>query len=201
MKIAQKKHGTNIEYDFKDDSLHYKIKDGSGSNSYIIHYEDITNNITEFEERNKWYKDVGSIWVVVGLLGITLGAQMFFWLVLGIICYGLYYYYFISYSKIDAIYYNLLIIKDKEHNKVMKEIFNHRNAYLKAKYGKINEKNDKQNELDKFKWLKNLGAISEKELADFEKTIENGNSQQEQFSGFRDKEKTVKANSTNAITK
>lgn len=172
MKIEQKKHGTKIEFDFNDEFLYYKIKDGNGSNSFNIRYEDITNNITEFEERNQWYRNVGLFWLILGLVDMILnGTKLSLWLVLGIIFNGLYYYYQISYSKIDATSHNLLIIKNDKHDEIIKEIFSQRNNYLKREYGKINEKNDKQNELNKFRWLKNIGVITDYEFVDFEKAL------------------------------
>lgn len=172
MKIEQKKNGTKVEFDFNDDFLYYKIKDSNGSNSFNIRYEDITNSITEFEERNSWYKNVGLFWAILGVIDMALNrTKLSLWLVLGIIFYGLYYYYQTSYSKIDATSRNLLIIKNDKHDEIIKEIFSQRNTYLKREYGKINEKNDKQNELNKFRWLKNIGVIADYEFIDFEKAL------------------------------
>lgn len=171
MKIEQKKHGTKIEFDFNDDFLGYKIKDTSGSNSINIRYEDITNNISEFEEKNQWYRNVGLVWFMLGLIGLVIYKERSIWLYLGVIFFGLYYFFQISYSRIDAISHNLLIIKNDKHDEIMKEIFNYRNNYLKSEYGKIDEKNDKKNELNKFKWLKNLGVIAPYEFDNAEKVL------------------------------
>lgn len=173
MKIEQKKNGTKVEFDFQDDFLYYKIKDGNGSNSFNIRYEDITNSITEFEERNSWYKNVGLFWAILGVIDMALNrTKLSLWLVLGIIFYGLYYYYQTSYSKIDATSHNLLIIKNDKHDEIIKEVFNHRNDYLKANYGKINKENDKNNELNKFKWLRNLGVLADYQFEDLIKDLE-----------------------------
>jgi hypothetical protein len=172
MKIEQKKYGTTVEYDFKDDFLYYKIKDAGGSNSFNIRYEEITNDVTELEEKNQWYRNAGIFWIILGLIGLVLGGTISIWLILGVIFYGIYYFYQTSYSKIDATSHNLLVIKDKKHDEVMKEIFSQRNSYLKINYGKINEENDKKIELNKFRWLKNIGAIADYEFEDFRKVLE-----------------------------
>lgn len=172
MKIEQKKHGTKIEYDFNDDFLYYKVNDEGGSGSANVQYEDITNNVTEYDERNQWYRNVGFAWLILGSIGTILNRNISIWLVLGVVFYGLYYYYRTSYSRINATSHNLLIIKDDKHDEVMKQIFDHRNEYLKAKYGKIDEKNNKQAELNKFTYLKNLGVIADYEFEDVKKALE-----------------------------
>lgn len=172
MKIEQKKNGTKIEYELEKEFLHYKMNDENGSHSVTVPYEDISNDISEFGEKNQWYKNVGLIWLFIGLVDLMMSGTLSMWLVLGILFYGFYLFYQTSYSKINATNYNLLIIKNKNHDELMGEIFKHRNDYLRTKYGMIDTKNDKKNELNKYKFLKNLGVISEKEYDEFEKTIE-----------------------------
>ena len=55
-------------------------------------------------------------------------------------------------------------MRDKDHDRLIREIVARRNTYLKAKYGKVNTENDREREIAKFAWLRRLGAISQEEF-------------------------------------
>lgn len=175
MQLKQKKFGTQIEFNFKDDRLDYKLKSSSGLTSFNVLYENISNDITESETKNEWYRNVGFAWVLIGLIDTFIltsdGVHLSFWLVLGLIFYGIYVISAISYSCIDASNCNLLIIKNKKHDEVITKLFQKRNDYLKSKYAKIDVHNRPENELNKFKWLKEIGAITEQDFNYFEGVI------------------------------
>ena len=175
MEFRQQKFDRVIEIDLKDDFLYYKVKNMSGSSSHNIQYEDISNNVSEFEVRNTWYGYVGFAWSLIGLIQMFIfnsgEIRISFWLLMGILFFVIYIFYKISYINIDTYQNNLLIIKNGNYDEIIKNIFDKRNDYLRSHYAKIETNGDKTEELKKFKWLKTIGAITEDDFNQFEKAL------------------------------
>ena len=178
--ISQKRLSTEVVYEFKEKYLKYKVKDSGGMATHNIGYEDISNEITDFEEKNAWFRQVGIYFMLLGgfffLYNLTIAhkASLPIWVVVGIGFYITYYITSIKYEVIDVMgEVNLLVIKNhKKHDELMRKIFKTRNEYLRNKYYKIDPKENPIMETDKFKWLKNLGVITQREFEKFKKEIE-----------------------------
>ena len=79
--IIQKKKGTETSFDFKESFLHYKIKDTTGTRTLKIHYTNIEiQYIDEFVEQNEWLRNVGILWVCLGLFFIITSGKPDIWL-------------------------------------------------------------------------------------------------------------------------
>ena len=171
MKIQQKKNKNKIVLDFKDGGINYTLIDESINKTEFIPYENIENNSYELFESNKYYKSNAIYLGIVGVLFLSMnifyGMKLWAWLfIMGSpIFYMLY-----KKSKTDYKVINvdeqmdIYLIKDKKLEEINSLIYKNRNKYLKENYYEINYDNDKDSEIGKFKWLKNIEVISEREF-------------------------------------
>lgn len=60
---------------------------------------------------------------------------------------------------------------DNSHDMILENIFYQRNKYLRDTFTLIDEKKPISDELNKFLWLKRLGAISEKEYETYKSKL------------------------------
>lgn len=93
MEFSQKKHSNRVRYVFGDEELDYTVEDGSGSRSFSVAYSEIDRERQTLEERNEWLRNVGLLWIALGV-GLTLlsltgdrGLQISLWLWVGLACY------------------------------------------------------------------------------------------------------------------
>jgi len=171
MKLTQKRFSNRTEFDLRENDFSYTIRDSSGSRSFTFDYADFNPNSEHLEENNAWWRNAGLIWVVIGVL--QLGAQYVqegafrgsIWLVLGIGCLVAYRVARTSYTIHSSDYGNVLIIQDKQHQKIFDELTSRRRTRLASALGEINPNQPPESEIAKFEWLVEQGAISEQEAA------------------------------------
>jgi hypothetical protein len=139
----------------------------------------VLNDQYEVFESNKSFKNnaiytlvVGTIFLLINILyGTRLWAGLF--LLASPIFYFLYYRSKAAFTVIKTSEgTNLLILKDKNHDEIVGQIYSSRNEYLKDNYLEINYDNEANSELNKFSWLKEQGIISEKEFVVIREEIE-----------------------------
>ena len=165
--FVQKRFGTEIEVDFRTEHICYRFRNRSGAFQHNVPYEGISNDRLEREDRSEYFRNVGIFLLLMSLIDWLAGARgimLWGWLILG--AGGIAYYYLstIKFTVIPADGVALLVIRDKDHDRLIREIVARRNTYLKAKYGKVNTENDREREIAKFAWLRRLGAISQEEF-------------------------------------
>jgi hypothetical protein len=168
MKIEQKKLDTQISFDFQPDGIKYSMKDKNHSESFMVPYEEISKDTSDYEERNQWFRNVA---IYLGILGaiaagynITHGMyKLPIWLLIAGIFFIMYRVMRVQYTVINCNDCRLFVIKDKFHDQIMKTLQAWRINHLQSKYGKLDPSNDPNNELRKFAWLKAEGAITDEE--------------------------------------
>lgn len=169
MEIVQKRFSNKATFSFGDSDLRYTIRDSSSSQSFSIPYGSIRDDVGEFEERNVWYRNVGIFWVGLGLLQVgTYFAEHgqlrgSIWLTLGLVCFVVYWTAKTSFSVIDTEKGRLFIIKNAQHEQIMKELETRRAEQWRQWYGHVDLANDPEKEIGKFQWLKERKIISETE--------------------------------------
>jgi len=122
-------------------------------------------------ESNKYYKSnaiyLGVVGIVFLLINIFYGVRLWAWLFL--IASPIFFIMYRS-SKTDYKVINvddkmdIFLIKDKKLEEINNLIYKNRNKYLKDNYCGINYDNDKDSEIGKFKWLKDIEVITEREF-------------------------------------
>jgi hypothetical protein len=168
MKIEQKKLDTHIAFDFQPDGLKYSLKDKNHSESFKVRFEEISNDTSDFEERNQWYRNVA---IYLGILGaiaagynITHGLyKLPIWLLIAAIFLIMYRVMRVQYTIIDCSDCRLYVIKDKHHDQILKALDKWKMDSLLEKYGKFDPTNDPDTELRKLGWLKSEGVITDEE--------------------------------------
>jgi len=171
MELIQKKSSNQTTFEFGVEKLKYTIKDASGKRTFSIEYGSISDeDFDELEEKNAWFRNVGIIWVLLGLFqivsrfmetGMPSGSM---WLTLGIIFLFVYFFKTTNYAVLDTEKGQIFVIKDAQQSKILDEISSRRNSQWKRWYGTINYENESHIELNKFQWLLDKNVISEEEF-------------------------------------
>ena len=169
MDYRQKKNATTTEFTFEADKLRYSVEDSSGRNGFSVPYEEFPNEAGELVEKNPWYRNVAVLWMLLGAVAMAFNyvesgeVGGVFWLVLGLITYGIYRYKKTEYSVFNTAYGRVFVIKDKDHDAIVDEIRSRKRSILRERFGTIDFNNPPEVELRKFQLLKEEGAISEEE--------------------------------------
>lgn len=82
---------------------------------------------------------------------------------IGAACIAWAYFSKIKYSVFQTERGNILVIQDKNHDRIVSKLKSRRKSQLLSWYGDINPENDLQQEIAKFKWLKEQKIISEQD--------------------------------------
>ena len=171
MEIKQSKNGHKLKFTFTDNRLNYAYKYSGGSGEYDIPYADFPRKSIIQIEQNDWCKNVGWLWI---LLGIALNFYRVYTInmldkngiiiiVLGISCLLWTLFRKVKFTIFETPQANILIIKNSKHNKIVDEIQSRRKKQLLKLYGHIDYDNNIENEIKKFQWLKDEKVLSEKE--------------------------------------
>ncbi len=170
MKYTQNKLKTETEFDLTPHKLNYKVKDRSRSVSFSVSYADIPQTLDYFVEENLWLRNVGYIWLVLGVLQtIWTYAQdkafmLSIWFFIGAICVAVHHFRKIHYTLLPTDRGNILIIKDKDHDTILSSLLEARKRQLYDWYGAINFDNDVDREIEKFRWLESENVIDRAEM-------------------------------------
>lgn len=179
MKFHQRRFFNQTSFDFGEDKLKYMVKRNSAKKVTSFRYADINmKDLFELEERNDWYRNAGVFWIILGSLQMFYRFQseqtfkLSFWVLVGFIFVGIYSVIKTSYTIFEASNdSNILVIQNKAHDTIIKELRERRKKQLLAMYGEINFYNNEEDEIRKFEWLLEHEAISEKEFADIKNKI------------------------------
>ncbi|MAD89372.1 MAG: hypothetical protein CMK64_06670 [Pseudoalteromonas sp.] len=170
MEIKQKKFSNHHTYTFESDHVNFAYKDKSGSGDFDFNYADFPEKSSITIEQNEWLRNVGILWCLLGVYRI--GSAIYsgsplsgtgFWLVLGIICLIWFALTKVKYSVFKTERGNVFVIQDKNHENIISELNKRKKEQLLAWYGAVNLENDKENEIEKFRWLEKQNVITKDE--------------------------------------
>lgn len=170
MEFVQKKRSTKHTFTFHDEYFNFAYKEKSGEGDIDFNYADFPNKSSIQIEQNDWLRNVGLLWIAIGILqlGFALYSQAplsgkGFWLLIGILCVSWATFSKIKYSVFRTDKGNLFIIHDKTHDTIIDEIRSRKKAQLLRWYGDINPQNELDAEIQKFKWLAEQNVITKEE--------------------------------------
>ncbi len=170
MQFKQKKWSNKHSFTFNDEYLDFSYEDKSGSDGMQINYANIPTKTSISIEMNEWLRNVGILWMLLGAyqIGTAIYSEASlsgkaFWLTIGILCVSWAYFSRVKYTIFKTEQGNIFIIQDKLHDDISNEIKNRREKQLLEYYGDINMENELSNEIEKFKWLREQGVLSEEE--------------------------------------
>lgn len=170
MEIKQKRFSNHHTFTFETEFANFAYKDKSGSGDFDFNYADLPEKSATSIEQNEWLRNVGVLWCLLGFYRIGTaaynGASLSgtgFWLFLGIICLIWFALTKVKYSVFKTDRGNVFVIQDKNHEKIVSELNNRKKEQLLAWYGQVNLENDKETEIEKFRWLEKQNVISKVE--------------------------------------
>jgi hypothetical protein len=170
VEINQKKHSNKIRYAFGEDELDYSIEDGSGSRSFSVAYSEIGRDRQTLVERNQWLRNVGLLWIALGVVftGLSLSGdgalRVSVWLWIGLACYAVYRFRATRYTIVPTDRGNLLVIDGSDGERILGELAARRVAYLRREYDFLPESDSPEQHRNRFNWLHREGALSDDEL-------------------------------------
>jgi len=167
MEFTQKKLSNKSTFTFQDDYFNFACEDKSGATDYDIHYGDVPQKSSLLIEQNEWLRNVGLLWIAIGLFefgyalyaGNSLSGKGF-WFFIGICCTTWALFTKVKYTVFKCQEGSVYVIRNKQHDEIIAEITRRRKAQLLQWYGEVNPDNDLENEIKKFKWLVEQGAMS-----------------------------------------
>ena len=174
--FIQQKYSKKFIFQFTDDSILYTAKTNTAESTDEIEYSTISANIWEYIEKNEWFRNVGFIWLGIGVwfevLPLTRGeGGLPFWSVLGVICLGIYFFHQIKFTVVEGSD-KILVVQDEQHDKILEVIFSKRNEYVLDKYGEIDFDNHPDDEMSRFKAMKKEKVITDEEFTEIKGKIE-----------------------------
>lgn len=172
---------TETWFDFGDKELTYRVRDNSGDVEFDIEYSSIPAKRRSFFERNNWLRNVGLIWVVLGLLQIGLAitgerslSGSGFWFAIGLGCLAFYRLTWSEYTIFDTDEGSIWILKNKLHNEIESKIDEERKRHLLAWYHGIDFSHDPEREIQTIESLRKRDALesseAEKRIAELRAT-------------------------------
>ena len=184
MIFNQKKNGWNLNFEFKENELVYSLVTSTEKSKTKISYLEITGDSWEHIRRNEWYRNVGLLWLVIG---IYMNVVMYLdikslapsiWLILGVVMLVIYKVREINFLVLGAGSNNILIIKDSSCEEIYNLLLEKRKDSVLKTYGSINFDNPLDVEVGQFKILLDQEFIDKKkyeevvkELNDYHKNI------------------------------
>ncbi|KJV06307.1 hypothetical protein [Methylocucumis oryzae] len=170
MEFVQKKKSNKHTFTLHDDYFNFAYKDNNGSGDVDLNYADLPQKSSVQIEQNEWFRNVGVLWVA---LGIVQYSQAIFlnmplagkgvWITVGSACLIWFYLSKVKYTVFRTERANVLVIQDKNHDKIIDELNKRRKSQLLAWYGDVNPQNNLENEIQKFKWLAEQNILSKEE--------------------------------------
>lgn len=173
----QSKAKNQFEFKFQSEELLYSLKSSNTSSVSEIPYTSITREKWEFHEKNEWFRNVGVIWIGLGVIfeipNLIQGEYFFpLWSVLGTIMLGIYFYNQTEFTVIQTERDRILVIKDKQHDEIVQLIFEKRKEALKKIHGEINYAIEPETEKKKFDLLVKEEIVSPEERDEAYKAID-----------------------------
>jgi hypothetical protein len=170
MEIRQSRFSNKTAFVFGGEALKYTLKDMNGRQSFSVPYTYIPRDTNELEERNPWFRNVGLFWMLIGVVQViyrlfetgTLVPSL--WLILGLVCFGIYRIASTRYLVLNTEKGSIFVIHDRKHEEILHELATRRKNQLKTLYGAIDYHNDPSAEMNKFRWLFKEGVITRQEL-------------------------------------
>tara|TARA_R110002033_G_scaffold169502_1_gene210310 strand:+ start:541 stop:1116 length:576 start_codon:yes stop_codon:yes gene_type:complete len=165
------------EFRISETKLYYNISKFGNSDEIDIPFENLNGEKVSFKKSNNVLLLVSVIIYLIAIaisIGKMKGADVeqyadLFWGIIGTIVLVVYFFTKENFWKIklvenNYIYFHKKIPSENQTNEFLTELIEVRNSFLNENYGIIDENLDYQTQLNNFKWLKSINAISKKEF-------------------------------------
>ncbi|WP_163936342.1 hypothetical protein [Paraferrimonas sp. SM1919] len=170
MEFIQKKGSFKHTFQLKDNYFNFAYADKSGSGDIDHNYADFPQKHSVQIEQNDWLRNVGYLWIVIGIIqfglayseGLSLVGKGF-WFYIGLGCVAWSAFTKVKFSVFSNERGNIFIIQDSQHDNIINELNKRRKTQLLQWYGEVNLENELQQEINKFNWLADQNILSRNE--------------------------------------
>ena len=174
VELHQKKFSSKTDFLFKDEAVEYTLTDKSGSWSTTISYLGVQGStISTVVGRNEWYRNVGYLWIILGiafpLVGNLSGVIFVF---LGAGCLAYYYFVCVSYTVLQSDKGSILIINDSKQQEIINLLNEGKKRVILRQFGEINYSSSLEEEKEKYRHLREQNFVSTEEFNAFLVTME-----------------------------
>lgn len=160
MEFVQKKKSNKLTFTLHENYFNFAYKDKSGSGDTDMNYADFPQKSSVQIEQNEWLRNVGYIWIVLGIFQLCYAIYLEtslsgegFWLAIGTVFVIWAHFSKVKYTVFRSDRGNIFVIQNKKHDQIINELNKRRKAQLLQWYGEVNPDNELENEIQKFKWL------------------------------------------------
>lgn len=170
MEPKQKRNSNRTRYALGEDEVQYSLQDGSGSRSFSVEYTDISRDRQTLEERNEWLRNVGLLWILLGVAYTGMSwfndsvLKLAFWVWVGAFCCTVYWFRRTSFIILPSDKGNLLVIDDATGAQIVQEIETRRATNFRKDYDGLRTHDDPEQQRRRFLWLHKEGALSDEKL-------------------------------------
>lgn len=170
-RLTQKRAGAKTFFEFGEESLRYGLDDGNASRTWTIEYAELAVEREHFVERNTSWRNVGVIWMVVGLVLTSmdwsnmkvLGISI--WLPLGAACLGWYALRIRRYIVVPSPRVNVLVVDDASSAAILAEIDRRRAAQLRDRFDYLSPDESPEQQRHRVLWLQRQGSLDDHEVS------------------------------------
>ena len=170
-RLTQQRAGAKTFFEFGDESLRYGLDDGSASRTWTIEYAELSVEREHFVERSTWWRNVGGIWVVLGLVLTSMDwakTQVFglsIWLPLGAACLAWYAMRIRRFIVVPSPRTNVLVIDDVSAAGILAELDRRRAAQLRDRFDYLSPDESPEQQRHRVLWLQRQGSLDDHEVS------------------------------------
>ncbi len=170
-RLTQARAGAKTFFEFGDEALRYGLDDGSASRTWTIEYAELSAEREHFVERNTWWRNVGGLWVALGLVltimdwAKTQVLGMSIWLPLGAACLAWYALRIRRYVVVPSPRANVLVIDDATAPEILAELDRRRAAQLRDRFDYLSPDESPEQQRHRVLWLQRQGSLDDHEVS------------------------------------
>jgi len=179
--FKQHRYHTRVAATIEESGVRYSIRNDRMEKTELIPFENIGNGqYTVFESEKQFLHHAvfsGVIGMVMLIASFLYQLPHWWWMLLVTAAsfYGIYRYTCVRLRAIATEgKHDMLFIDNRAADGFLGEMFARRNKYLRSQYGSIDYDANPTEEIEKFRWLMDIGVISSREFDVIAEEIENG---------------------------
>jgi len=171
-RFQQRSGGRRVRIAIDRVGLDYEFRDINGENHFRVMFEQIDPERSRVVEKNGWLLRFGVTWSILGLLGSLLDsasglATPIMFVGFGAVCVFYYFWRKATFTVLRTERGRISIIDGAIHDDILSELNTRRVATLREKLLQIDHDNHRKAEMNKYVWLRRVGAITDVELSQF----------------------------------
>lgn len=171
LRIVQKRFGARAFFEFGEDSLRWGLDDGGSARTWTIEYAELAQEREQLVERHTWWRNLGLVWVAVGLLAMGLdasqgeGLRWSIWLPLGAASLVAYAVRIRRYTVVPGSRCNVMVLEGRGHAEVLAEIDRRRAAQLRDRFDYLSPDESPEQNRHRVLWLQRQGSLDDHEVS------------------------------------